>query len=67
MTEAELQAAIAELKRARASGARRVEFGERRVELRSDAELANALAALEAEIGGSTVPRNVIVRSSKGW
>jgi hypothetical protein len=63
---------LAELKSMRATGIlhKRTRFGEREVELwyRSDAELRDAIAMLEAELN-PTRPRNVMVRSApnKGW
>lgn len=60
------------LKGTRATGAHRIRFADREVFYRSDAELRNAIAALEAELEqatGSPSPRNVIIRTApaKGW
>ena len=57
-----------ELKSMRASGVLHTKFGEREVWFRSDAELAAAIAALQAELN-PTRPRNVMVRpaQNKGW
>ncbi|EFO32122.1 conserved hypothetical protein [Roseibium sp. TrichSKD4] len=41
---------LAELKRARFSGALRVKFNDRDVTYKSDAEMARAISALEADI-----------------
>jgi hypothetical protein len=64
----DLQLQLEKLRKARNSGARRVEFGERRVEYRSDEELTRAISATEAEInrmqGVSTV-RNIVIRSAR--
>jgi hypothetical protein len=59
---------LAELKALRASGKLRVRFGEREVTYKSDGELRDAIAALEAELNPQRV-RNVVVRpiSNKGW
>jgi hypothetical protein len=68
MTAAELLAQIEELKRVRATGTRSVQFGERRVEFKTDVELTAAISALEAELNPDRV-RNVMVRpaTNKGW
>ncbi len=59
---------LAELKGLRASGLLHTKFGEREVWFKSDAELRDAIAALEAELN-PTRPRNVICRPicNKGW
>lgn len=58
-----------DLIRARAKGARAVQVGEERVEYRSDAEMAAAIADLEARIRRASAPRPASVRfsSSKGF
>jgi hypothetical protein len=63
---ATLEAALESLKEARRSGVLEVEFTDRRVKFRSDAEIAAQIAAIETEISGRG-PRNVIIRSTKGW
>jgi hypothetical protein len=64
MTDAAtLQTQLDTLKAARASGTRLVRFGERETRFRSDAELTNAIAALEAELNPQR-PRNVVLRPS---
>ena len=68
-TVAELQTRLDNLRAARAEGVRRVEFGDRRVEYRSDAELATAIADLERQIsnlGGAASVRMVRFSTSKG-
>jgi hypothetical protein len=72
---ATLNEQLAELKAARASGARRVRFrsgdGEREVEFRMDSELVAAIGALEREIAGLEAararPRIVYVHTERGW
>ncbi|MBN9308730.1 MAG: hypothetical protein J0I99_00700 [Devosia sp.] len=56
MDLAEMQEMLAELQRARFSGARRVKFRERDVEYKSDAEMAKAISALKAEINKLSPP-----------
>lgn len=54
---------------ARANGVRAVQFGEDRVEYRSDSEMAAALAAVDAEIArltGRTSRRTFYPATSKG-
>jgi hypothetical protein len=59
---------LAALKKARASGTLRVVIANGMdVTYRSDAELANAIAALESEIAGSAKPSYLIFRANKGW
>jgi hypothetical protein len=62
-----LQAQLADLKAARATGALEVEFNGRRVRYRSDRELVSAIAAIEAEIAGTSQTRIVTIRSTKGF
>ena len=65
----DLGAELAALKKARRTGTRRVKIENFETEYRDDAELARAIASLEAEIAaaqGSPPIRNVNVRS-KGW
>ena len=69
---ATLQTQLDALKKARASGTSRVAIANGMdVQYKSDAEMAAAIGALEAEIarasGSSEPPRNVVIRSSKGW
>ncbi len=69
---ATIQSDIDKLRAARAKAAKVVQFGDRRAEYRSDAELAAALAALEAELEqaqGTVMPRTIVVRPPdyKGW
>jgi hypothetical protein len=64
---AALRLQLDKLYRCRATGARRIEIGERRVEYRSHAELAQAISAIEAEIAkleNTPVVRNVVVRAA---
>lgn len=66
---ATLQAQLDELRKARASGARSVEydsgFDRRRVEFKSDAELAAAIADLERRLSNSKM-HTVRLWTSKG-
>lgn len=57
-----------ELVRARAMGLRIVEYGDKRIEYRSDAEMASAISDLEARIARALKPRRsaVMFSSSKG-
>jgi hypothetical protein len=66
---ATLLADLEKLKAARRMGAKVVEFEDYRVEYRSDAEIAAAIAALESEVLGGAGARNVVFRSptNKGW
>jgi len=71
--QAELEAQLAALRRVRAQGARIVEFSggngvSRRVEFRSDAELASAISDLERRIAllNSSRISQVRIQSSKG-
>ena len=69
---AKMQAQLNALKSARSSGAREIQFGERRVVYRTDGELRAAIAALQAEVDnlqGAARVRNVVVRTlpHKGW
>jgi hypothetical protein len=59
---------LAELRSLRASGVLHTRFGEREIWFKSDGELRDAIAALEAELN-PTRPRNVMVRpiNQKGW
>ena len=68
MTEQQEQ--LAAQKAARASGARRIRFGEREIEYKTDKEMRDAIVALErevAEAAGTAQPRLITVRSTKGW
>lgn len=49
-TEMELRAQLTKLKAARRSGLKRVRFGEREMEYRSDADMAKAIRDIEDEI-----------------
>ena len=57
------------LKRALATGERRVSFGDKTVEYRSVAELQAAIRSVEAEIarGKSTPKRQIRVTTAKGF
>ncbi len=59
---------LAELKTLRATGVLHTRFGEREIWFKSDAELRDAIAALEAELNPQR-PRNVMCRpvTHKGW
>lgn len=52
-TREELEARLEKLRKHRASGMRRVEFGDQRLEYRSDAELAAAIGDLERQLAGA--------------
>jgi hypothetical protein len=65
-----LKARLDKLKRARSSGVHEVQFGDRRMRWRSDAELQRAIGALEQEIDalqGTASPRNLTVVANKGY
>lgn len=70
-----LTAQLEALRKARASGAREVEFQSgsgsmRRTAYRSDVELAAAIADLEgrlATLTGDRPIRNLVIRNSGGW
>ncbi|WP_338310528.1 phage head-tail joining protein [Bradyrhizobium ottawaense] len=65
-----LLAQLEALKAARRSGTRVVQYGDSRVEYRSDAELMAAIASVQTEIaaeGGTSRPTVAVVRSSKGY
>ncbi len=66
-TLAQRQAQLDALKTARATGARSIQFAERKIEYKSDREMAAAISALEAEIAGQPRAKNIVVRSTKGW
>jgi hypothetical protein len=58
------------LRAVRRSGARDVQFAERRVVFRDDAELQAQIASLENEVAameGAPKPRSVVIRGGKGW
>lgn len=68
-TAAELQAELAGLRKARASGIRSSEYPDvGRVEYRTDAELAAAIADIERRIAAASGPpiRTVYISGSKG-
>ena len=74
MTTADLEAQLETLRKARASGVRRVEFtagngNSRMVEYRSDDELAAAIADVERRLAGLRGQRvhTVLISSSKGY
>jgi hypothetical protein len=50
-----------------AAGAGAVSIAGKRVEYRSLAELRDIEARIEADVDGELAPRNVTVRSTKGW
>jgi hypothetical protein len=59
---------LAKLKALRRSGMLEIQFGDRRVRYKSDAELVAAIAELEQELAGEAAPpRNVVLRTIKGW
>ena len=64
-TNAQLDA----LRRALATGERRVTFGDKTVEYRTVAELQTAIRTVEAEIarGGTTSKRQIRVTTGKGF
>ncbi len=63
-----LQAQLAQLRVAYASGATRISYDGKSVEYRSLPEMQAAIAALESQIGGTANPvRSILVRSRKGW
>lgn len=66
-----LEAQLESLRNARATGAKRVKFGDgRETEFMGDAELAAAIADIERRIAaasGRKTPRIVNVRSNSGW
>ncbi len=65
---AQLETLRDELIKARAKGARSLQMGDERVEYRSDAEMAAAIADLDARINRAARPRPSTIRfsSSKG-
>ena len=67
-TVAEMQTQLDVLRKARASGVRKTEYGEKSVEYKSDAEMAAAIADIERRItGASGRPiRTVYFNSTKG-
>ena len=64
----EIKDQLLALRHARASGVSRIQIGEREVRYKTDAEMAAAIAALEAELNPRRV-RSVMVRptTNKGW
>lgn len=66
-TAEQIRDRLEKLKIMRASGARRVRFGDRETEYRDDAELTAAINDLQNELDGGDRPRAVKIRSSKGW
>lgn len=66
MDIAELQAQLAELKRAYWSGARTISYEGKAITYGSGEEMRAAIASLEAELGLSR-PVVGVVRSSKGY
>jgi len=65
-----LEAQLESLRNARATGAKRVKFGDRETEFMGDAELAAAIADIERRIAaasGRKTPRIVNIRSNSGW
>jgi hypothetical protein len=70
MADLALTLQLEALKSARRTGALRVRFADREVTYRSDTELKAQIAALESELAaaeGTPRPRNVVIRSTKGW
>ena len=69
---ATISADLDKLRALRARGRKSVRFGDRAMEIKSDAELAGAIAALEGELEQATASpraRTIVVRSPpmKGW
>jgi hypothetical protein len=67
---ASLQGQLASLRTAYRSGVSRSSYEGKSVDYRSGDEMRAAIASLEnqiAAISGTTIPRTVVVRSSKGW
>ena len=65
---ATLQADLEALKSARRLGARIVKVADRETTYRNDAELQAQIAAIEAEIAGTSGPRTVVARQTRtGW
>lgn len=67
-TVAEMQTQLDALRKARASGIRRVEHDNRAIDYKTDAEMAAAIADLERRISASsrTPVRHVFFTNSKG-
>jgi hypothetical protein len=67
--EADLQQQLAKLRSARAKSYRRVQYGDRQVEYKSDSEMAAAIADLERRLSALQGGRVTAVRiqSSKGF
>lgn len=65
-TTAELLAQLDNLRAIRASGTREVEFKDHRIQYRTDAELAAAIADLEARTAPGVRVHTVLVSTSKG-
>lgn len=69
-TLADLQATRAALVSARMNGLRAVQYADgSRIEYKTDAEMASALAALDREIASASAPRvsQIRISSSKGF
>jgi hypothetical protein len=67
-TLADLTSQLDKLRMARASGLRSIADGDQRIEYKTDAEMASAIAAIEqqiAAIGGKPI-RTVRIATSKG-
>lgn len=65
-----MQARLKELRDARASSVRDVQFGDERIVYRSDSELAAAIADLETKIAAAEghAPIAVVnIRNNRGW
>lgn len=65
-----LQAELDDLQSAYRSGVLRVGYEGKTTEYRSAAEMREAIASLQAAIAaaqGTASPKNIIVRSEKGW
>lgn len=69
-TSEEIQAQLDALKTQRASGVARVSYDGKSIEYRGDAEIAEAIRALEAELkslAGDKPVRQIRVMTSKGY
>ncbi len=54
LTQSEMQSLLDKLRRARASGAQRVEHGDEKIFFKTDTEMASAIADLEARLAALT-------------
>jgi hypothetical protein len=65
-----LQAQLADLRAAYATGATRISYDGKSIEYRDGNEMRAAIASLEAQIaalGGTQPVRTIVVRGHKGW